>query len=264
MGLDGKYRQLVGRRLLAAGALALAVALPAQAESCRQALSLGLDVSGSVNRFEYALQLEGLAGALRDAEVQKAFLGMPEAHVRLHIYEWAGSGSKRLLLDWLVIGSADDLELAASTLSNTGQLRPHEPGTALGEALRYGAQALATQSDCWQRTLDISADGPSNTGPRPRDITDEPALDEITINALLIGTVEEWRNTTQDQNLRALAQYFRAEVIRGPAAFVELTDSYDRYEEAIARKLLRELQTLAIGMNDASDAPRALPYPDAG
>ena len=35
--------------------------------------------------------------------------------------------------------------------------------------------------------------------------------------------------------------YFIANVIRGPLAFVETTDSYDDYARAMKRKLLREL-----------------------
>lgn len=236
------------RAAFLAAALAAQAAGPARGESCRQALSLGLDVSGSVDRFEYALQVEGLAGALRDGEVQKAFLAMPEAVVRLHVFEWAGTDSKRVLLDWREIRTADDLEAAAQALTDQPQLRPREPGTALGEALRFGARALATQEECWRLTLDISGDGPSNTGPRPRDLTDEPALGQITVNALLIGTEESWRDITQQENLRALERYFSAEVIRGPDAFIETALSYDDYEEAIARKLLRELQTLAVGL----------------
>ena len=39
---------------------------------CRQALALGLDVSGSVDAREYRLQLDGVAGALDDPAVRAA------------------------------------------------------------------------------------------------------------------------------------------------------------------------------------------------
>ena len=46
-------------------------------EACRLALSLGLDVSSSVDAREYRLQTEGLAAALIAPEVRGAFLAAP-------------------------------------------------------------------------------------------------------------------------------------------------------------------------------------------
>ena len=56
----------------------LALSLQGLAD-CRQALALGLDVSGSVDALEYRLQLDGVAGALLDPEVIGAFLAFPDA-----------------------------------------------------------------------------------------------------------------------------------------------------------------------------------------
>ena len=52
----------------------LPFARPAQAAACRQALALGLDVSGSVDTDEYRLQLDGLAAALTSPEVVSALI----------------------------------------------------------------------------------------------------------------------------------------------------------------------------------------------
>ena len=65
------------RRVLCVLVLAL---LPFQAAAaCRQALAIGLDISGSVDEAEYRLQLDGLASALLNPDVQKAFLAIPGA-----------------------------------------------------------------------------------------------------------------------------------------------------------------------------------------
>ena len=53
--------------------LALLAATPAQA-ACRQALALGLDISGSVGAREYVMQREGLAAALGADAVRAAIL----------------------------------------------------------------------------------------------------------------------------------------------------------------------------------------------
>ena len=52
------------RRLIAGGALVASLTAGIAQADCRQALALGLDVSGSVDSAEYALQMQGLANAV--------------------------------------------------------------------------------------------------------------------------------------------------------------------------------------------------------
>lgn len=213
----------------------------AQAQ-CRQALSLGLDVSGSVDSLEYRMQVDGLAGALLHPDVQRAILSAPEAPIALHVFEWAGQDSRRVLQGWTLVRNLSDLTGIAGTLRTTTR-RAADPATALGEAMMFGAAALETQYDCDRLTLDISGDGRSNAGPRPRQIRHDAGLDGITINGLVVasGSVEE-----TDE----LEAYYRAEVIRGPEAFVERAAGFEDFEKAMVRKLLRELQTLMLSRND--------------
>ena len=80
-------------------AVAILGLLPMSGEAaCRQALALGLDVSGSVDDREYRLQTDGLAGALLRGDVQDAFLAFPEAPIRVFVFEWAGAGNQRVLI----------------------------------------------------------------------------------------------------------------------------------------------------------------------
>ncbi len=231
MGKYGKYRSLVG-------ALALvSFAGSAMAAPCRQALALGLDVSGSVDANEYRLQLDGLAAALTDPMVRDTLLAMPQAPVRLTIYEWSAPGDQRLLLPWTDINDTATLTAIIGLLTAT-ERAPSGPSTALGMGMSFGAELLAEQYKCWKRTLDISGDGRSNTGPRPQDVADLPALAGITVNALVIGSGDESRG---DLNI-----YFKTLVIRGPDAFTEEAHDFTAYERAMVRKLLRELQGLAV------------------
>jgi hypothetical protein len=122
-------------------ALSLALAGAAAAE-CRQALALGLDVSGSVDRTEYDLQLNGLAQALLAPVVIEAFLAYPEAPVDLYVYEWSGFDRQTAILPWTTIASRDDLAAAARLLTAPG-FRPREAATGLGHGMLFGARALA-------------------------------------------------------------------------------------------------------------------------
>lgn len=232
-------------------AVLLALCLPGAAWSeCRLALALGLDVSGSVDRVEYRQQLDGVAAALMRPEVRDALLAMPGAPVRIYVYEWSGADDQRVLQDWTGLVDAATIAGVAARLSSVTRVEM-ELTTGLGEAMLFGQRATASQADCWRRTLDISGDGESNSGPRPREVRD--ALGDLTINALVIGDdrPQETRGTTG--NIKALRAYFETEVIRGANAFTEVANGYKAYEDAMARKLLREVQVIAIGRAGPSD-----------
>ncbi|MGR3341696.1 MAG: DUF1194 domain-containing protein [Paracoccaceae bacterium] len=247
MGKYGKYRPLV--RLIV---VLLALSPASASAACRQALAIGLDISGSVDASEYRLQIDGLASALLDRDVQDAFLAMPDAHVRLYIYEWGGYGTQRPLIEWIAVTDAAVLNLIANRLLATVR-RPHEPATALGRAMQYGGVALAAQGDCWRLTMDLSGDGESNTGPQPSDVRDAQSLANITINALVIGADAAPFTDKRNSEIAELTAYFKAKVIRGPEAFVEAAIEFEEFQDAMSRKLLKELQTMAVGALELPD-----------
>ena len=235
-------------RLAACLAGVLAQAQPATAQ-CRQALALGLDVSGSVDTEEYRLQLDGLAAALTDPRVTRALLALPVAPVRLAVFEWSGPGYQRQLMDWTEITDHATLARIAARLSGTAR-RPAPPGTGLGAAMRHGADLLADQPECWRRTLDISGDGRHNQGPHPRDVKSALLPRGITVNALAIGADAPRGGDRRQADIGALSSYFRAWVILGPGAFVETALGFDDYGQAMARKLLRELELPSLSALD--------------
>jgi len=214
--------------------------------ACRQALALGLDVSGSVDTLEYRLQLDGLASALTRPEVQEAILAFPAAPVRLFVFEWAGQGAQRVVQDWVALAGPADLAGVAARLRATTR-RPLDPSTAIGEAMLFGAGALARQAGCWRRTLDLSGDGKSNTGPRPRDLAGAAALQGVTVNGLVVGADDVPGTDRRQAEVADIWAYYTVRVIRGPDAFVEVAVGFRDFEAAMARKLLKELQTMAVG-----------------
>ncbi|WP_368187315.1 DUF1194 domain-containing protein [Aestuariibius sp. HNIBRBA575] len=211
---------------------------------CRQALALGLDVSGSVDAQEYRMQLDGLRAALNDPKVVRALIGSYDHHVRLLVYEWSSADFQRILVPWTQMETQADLAQVSRQLSQTTR-QSSGPSTALGSAMSFGLNALTQQSECWGHTLDISGDGISNTGPRPQDVSDQNGPDGAVVNGLTIGVaIQDNLHIPQIGDLNA---YYRAYVIRGPSAFVETAIGFEDYQNAMTRKLLRELQSIAIG-----------------
>lgn len=233
-------------------ALAWAWAFPGPlfAQDCRQALALGLDVSGSVDAREYRLQMGGVAAALDDPEVRGKLLSMPAAPIALMIYEWSGPNDQAVIQPWTRVETDASIDRVIETLRQT-QRRDATPGTALGVAMRVGQIFLAQQPDCWKHTLDISGDGKSNLGPRPRDLQDQIEASGITINGLVIGVDNPNIGDIRQSEIGELSSYFRAEVIVGPDAFVMTAIGFNDYARAMKQKLLRELETLVFSELDA-------------
>ncbi|MGR3485678.1 MAG: DUF1194 domain-containing protein [Paracoccaceae bacterium] len=226
-------------------ALLACSALPAAAQaSCRLALVLALDVSGSVDGVEYRLQTGGLAAALTSEAVGQALAEFPAAPVNIFVFDWAGPGTSRRILDWTALDGPDAIVGAAARIA-AAERRPGRNETALGRAMISAYEALEIGPDCWRRVIDISGDGPSNSGPGPME---PPAsLGPVTINALVIGADDPNPADERAVPIGELSSYYRSQVIHGPGAFVEAAIGYDDYAAAMERKLLREIGTMQIG-----------------
>ncbi len=230
-------------------ALVLAL-LPGLAEAaCRQALSMGLDVSSSVDDREYRLQLDGVIAALNSETVHEILFIRPEAPIRLHVFEWSGPVNHSEIVPWTEVRSPADLARIAQLL------RAHErgvaaPTTAIGSAILQGYAYLEPHADCWQRTLDLSGDGATNTGPVPESIPESQRPPGVTVNGLVVGAGDARGGDATFVDIKELSRYYERNVIRGPGAFVEVALGYEAYAATMERKLVRELASMAVGELD--------------
>lgn len=221
--------------MLRIACLCAVLAAPANAE-CRLALALAVDVSRSVDSQDYVIQTDGLAAALEDRAVREAIFG-PEGDVALAIYYWSGRGYQDLIQPWVILDNPEALDAAIWTVRRTK--RPSSRlATALGDALRYGADLMANAPDCARKVIDVAGDGQNNEGISVARTYEREDFTGITVNGLAVGEHEA-----------GIVFYYQTEVIRGPGAFVETAVRQTDYPAAIRRKLLRELQGPMIGAN---------------
>ncbi|MEO0771892.1 MAG: DUF1194 domain-containing protein [Pseudomonadota bacterium] len=205
---------------------ACALSLGAPAWSCDIALVLAVDVSGSVDRDEYRIQMDGLAEALRDPSVADALLVGGAA---IAVVQWTGTTRQALSVPWTEVTAPNDLD----TLARRIEAVPREwrnYSTAIGEALSFSLTQFETAPVCARRVIDISGDGLSNEGVPPTQIHAQLVDLDVTVNALVIEGAEP-----------DLTAYFRENVISGAGAFVITANSYEDYPDRMRRKLLREV-----------------------
>ena len=202
---------------------------------CRLALLLALDVSSAVDAQEDRLQRDGLASALMSSDVRAALLAVPEQSVALAVFEWSGRYQQKLLLDWRLLTSENDILAAAAAIRNTRRSHADFP-TALGYAMGRAASFFQDAPVCDRKTIDVSGDGRNNEGFSPRLAYRNFPFDDVTVNGLAIGGADE-----------TIAQYYRQESIKGSGAFVEEARDFNDFRDAMQRKLIRETQPLILG-----------------
>ncbi|WP_338113489.1 DUF1194 domain-containing protein [Pacificoceanicola onchidii] len=219
-------------------AFLLLCALPGAAWAqghCRLALLLAMDVSSSVDAEEYALQRDGTAQALLSPEVKAAILSEGGGSVALAAYEWSGRRQSVVILDWTMLRSEADIETAAETLRSARRSYARFP-TALGYALGYGATLLQRAPRCDRQVIDVSGDGITNDGFGPELAYKHFPFDGVTVNALAVLGADP-----------AVEDHYEFFVLKGPGAFVETSDGYAGFFEAMQRKLLREIKVRIFG-----------------
>lgn len=212
--------------------LAAALMLPAPAgAACKLALVLGLDVSSSVDAEEYRLQIGGLAHAFRTEEVQDAILQPRGFGIAVHVFEWSSRYHQTEIAGWTMLDSAAAIDALADRLDAHRRSRA-DGSTAVGDALEHAVERFASAPDCQRRTVDLSGDGVTNQGPSPSRLAERGALEGITVNGLAVTSAHP-----------GVLYHYRAHVIHGEDAFVQVAGDFEDYPEAIRAKLLREIGT---------------------
>ena len=215
-------------------------------------LALAVDTSESVDGFEFALVMKGIADAFRDPEVIERIGQMDGMAVTL--FQWSTRVDPRYMVPWHLLRDPASA-LAFAERVERAERDPLRGFTAIGRAIEFGARQIAGNAfDGRQRKIDVSGDGRNNTGLPPFMLHERTGPLGIVINGLPILTRTD--SETADLDL-----YFRESVIDGAGAFVEVADDYDDFARAFRRKLLREITPV---ISRAAPAPGAMATALAG
>lgn len=196
-----------------------------------------MDISSSVDAAEDRLQRQGLAAALATPDVADAILSMPGQAVALSVFEWSGQVQQDTLLDWMILDSPQAIARASDHIA-TSTRSYADFATAIGRTLDFAQVRFTLAPPCDRQILDISGDGIHNDGPWPREVYAGGTLADATVNGLAIVVDEPALDHAEPGDLEA---HYREHVIRGPGSFVMRADGFEDFQNAMRRKLLREL-----------------------
>ncbi len=224
------------------GALWLAQPAPAKAqEPVDLALVLAVDSSGSVNEYEFILQMRGLAEAFRSPAVLNAIKSATPRGVAVNLVQWSSVDQQGQAFGWLVVRDQASAELVANLIDRTPRL-VKDGATAISALLDY-ATVLVMGVDAYRRVIDVSGDGRDNqAGAGTLSGRVRAVAAGITVNGLAILNETPY-----------LEFYYLSEVIGGENAFVLGADDYDDFAQAIRIKLIKEINNAP--MSDRRDRP---------
>lgn len=224
------------KALLGALLLALAPSSIAQSEvPVDVELVLAIDSSASVDRFEFELQLRGIALAFSDPDIHDAIRAGAFQSIAVTLVEWSSVDRQAISVPWRYIDSPASAEAFAAEVAASPRI-VETGATSISAAISFTVPLFAANAYAGQRqVIDISGDGFNNSGRTMRDGREIARAAGVTINGLAI-----------ENQVLDLGGYFEEYVITGPGAFVITADDYEDYVRAIHRKLLREIQAAPI------------------
>jgi hypothetical protein len=196
-------------------------------------LVLAVDASGSVNDTRFQLQQAGYAAAFRHPRVLSAIRSGIIGSIAVTMTQWTGPSLHVVTLPWTrlhdpasVLAFADAIEKAPRDLFSGG--------TSISGAIDHGMKLMTSSPfKGTKRVIDVSGDGANNRGRPVTEARDDAVRAGIVINGLPILALEPY-----------LDRYYFNNVIGGPGSFMIPAESYEKFADAVLRKLVLEIATL--------------------
>jgi hypothetical protein len=204
-------------------------------------LVLAVDVSGSIDQEEALLQREGYLAALTSPEVIRAATSGALGKIAIAYVEWAGEGYIRTVADWHLVED----EATVARFAREVAVSPIVGGrrTSISGVVDYALPMFDDNGFAGtRRIIDISGDGPNNSGVPVLDARARAIAAGVGINGLAI--LNDGPGPLGYPSLDDLDIYYEECVIAGPGAFVLVAEGLRDFGNAIRRKLVLEIADL--------------------
>lgn len=222
--------------------LALVIGRAALAEDTRTDVNIvtALDISNSISLEQMRMELDGLAQAIRDPRVLRAIGTGRHRRIGFAVFAWH-HGAFPVVASWTPVGSRDEAEAAARTIEARKLIDVEVEGreqvawyigrlTDLSQALDHaGAMLLAAPFAAERTVVNVIGNGRDNVAEDPGPARDRILARGATINGVVLG------------GDAAGVEYYRQQVIGGPAAFVMTAGDPATLADAFARKFIGDI-----------------------
>lgn len=201
-------------------------------------LVLAVDVSASMDQDEQLIQRRGYAEAFRHPAIISAIKNSGEGRIAVTYLEWAEQVNHTV--PWMVIANDRDARAFAAKLEAAPLYSQRR--TSISNALATaGALIEQNQYQGVRRVIDISGDGPNNSGAAVTVSRDAVIGRGVVINGLpiLLNKPPTWYDIAE------LDKYYKDCVIGGRGAFVLPVRSIGELAATIRNKLVTEIADLA-------------------
>lgn len=199
-------------------------------------LVLAVDTSRSMDYEEVRVQREGYVEALKHKEFIDAVRTGLTGRIAISYFEWAGEVVPGSVIDWQIIENQQDAIAFADKL----EARPinTQRRTSISAAIAQGATMIVANSYRGMRqVIDVSGDGPNNSGNPVVPARDKAVEAGIVINGLALMLRPSGAPGGLDK-------YYGDCVIGGPGSFVLPVHDIDDFAVAVRRKLVMEISGL--------------------
>lgn len=225
--MPGTFRLVV----LLVAALSLCAGLPARAQTTVDLqLVLAVDTSGSVNTARFELQKQGYVAAFRHPRVLQAIRSGMHGAIAVTMTQWTGPALQVQVVPWTLLKDQESLLAFAATVEKA----PRElfsGGTSISGAIDHAMRLLPSAPyRGLKRVIDVSGDGANNRGRPATEARDDAVRAGVIINGLPILALEPFLDT-----------YYFNNVIGGPGSFMIPAESYEKFADAVLRKLVLEI-----------------------
>ncbi|MBX4953656.1 DUF1194 domain-containing protein [Rhizobium binae] len=200
-------------------------------------LVLAVDTSRSMDFEELGIQRQGYVEALKHKEFIDAVKGGLTGRIAISYFEWAGYVVQDSVIDWQVIATQQDAIAFADKLD----ARPiaTQRRTSISTAIAQGVSMIIASSFRGRReVIDVSGDGPNNSGNPVTPVRDQAVASGMVINGLALML-------RPSDAPDGLDKYYADCVIGGPGAFVLPVHKIEDFAVAVRRKLVMEISGLA-------------------
>jgi hypothetical protein len=200
-------------------------------------LVLAVDVSYSMDPDEQALQRDGYRLALTSKEFLQALREGAHGKIAITYIEWAGQHDQRVIVPWRLIEGPESADAVAAEIARAPYRRASRTSISGGLAFAQGLFATSGYRGL-RRVIDVSGDGPNNSGMPVAPVRDLIVNKGIVINGLPLMLKRPYRGM---MDIAHLDWYYEDCVTGGPGSFVIPVRGREQFVEATRNKLVLEV-----------------------